>query len=225
MRAQRVSPSPPLTAWPLHKGGAEMRAGRPERIGTPAASRVLTEERASMADKRDMVLSVFRDHAHAQRAYEWLTSRGYGNNDVNVMMSDETRTRYYTPAERAQGKDKVQAGTLGTEGMGVGGAIGTVVGATIGAVAAIGTNLVLPGLGLVIAGPIAAALAGAGAGAATGGIVGGLIGLGIPEGDARAYENALKTGGVVVGVHPRKDDSGAIKDYFSKNGGENVYAC
>ena len=37
-----------------------------------------------------------------------------------------------------------------------------------GIIAAIGTTLVIPGLGLVIAGPIAAGLAGAGAGSITG---------------------------------------------------------
>ena len=40
------------------------------------------------------------------------------------------------------------------------------------AVAAAGTSLAIPGLGVVIAGPLAAALAGAGAGAATGGLLG-----------------------------------------------------
>ncbi len=173
-----------------------------------------------MADKNEMVMAVFRDHAHSQRAYDWLLSRGYTSDEINVMMSDETRTRYFATPGRE--REKASAGSLAEEGMGVGGAIGTVVGATLGAVAAIGTNLVIPGLGLVIAGPIAAALAGAGAGAATGGILGGLIGLGIPESNAQAFENALKEGGVVLGVRPHKDDVGNIEKYFKDHGGENV---
>jgi hypothetical protein len=174
-----------------------------------------------MAEKNEMVMAVFRDHAHSQRAFDWLTSRGYTSDEINVMMSDETRTRYFGTGTRKE--EKANVGSLAEEGMGVGGAIGTVIGATLGAVAAIGTNLVIPGLGLVIAGPIAAALAGAGAGAATGGIIGGLIGLGLPESNAQAFENALKEGGVVLGVRPHKDDADNIKRYFENNGGENVY--
>ena len=42
-------------------------------------------------------------------------------------------------------------------------------------------SVALPGIGLVIAGPLAAAAAGAGAGAAGGGLLGALIGWNMPE--------------------------------------------
>ena len=51
--------------------------------------------------------------------------------------------------------------------------------AVLAALTAAGTSIALPGLGLVIAGPLAAAAAGAGAGAATGGLLGALIGWGL----------------------------------------------
>ena len=85
-------------------------------------------------------------------------------------------------------------------------AVGGTLGAIIGGIAAIGTNLVLPGLGLVVWGPVAAALAGAGAGGLTGGLVGALIGHGIPEDDAKRYEEGINNGGVVMGVTPRSDE-------------------
>ena len=69
-----------------------------------------------------------------------------------------------------------------------------------------GTSLVLPGLGLVIAGPIAAALAGAGAGGAAGGLVGALIGWGIPEERIAEYESGIRDGGILMGVRPRSAD-------------------
>ena len=65
-----------------------------------------------------------------------------------------------------------------------------------------GTTIWFPAWVWIVAGPIFAALAGGGAGAVTGGAVGGLVGLGIPESNAKAYEEALKKGGVVFGVHP-----------------------
>jgi hypothetical protein len=76
---------------------------------------------------------------------------------------------------------------------------------------------------LVIAGPVVAALMGGGAGAVAGGVIGGLIGLGIPESNARAYEKALKEGGIVIGVTPRNTKSAsAIKDKFRDLHGESV---
>lgn len=173
-----------------------------------------------MSHKKNVV-GVFRDRLNADAAYEQLWARGFSDNQIHVMMSDETRTRYYSDDDKDEGKHT--AGTHATEGMGVGGAVGAVAGASLAAVAAIGTSLVIPGLGLVIAGPVAAALAGAGAGAAAGGLVGALVGLGIPESNAEAYEQALRDGGIVLGVEPRKDDDvSEIKKIFRDNKAENV---
>ena len=70
--------------------------------------------------------------------------------------------------------------------------MGTAVGATLAAIAAVGTVLIIPGLNLIVAGPIVAALAGGGVGAVAGGLVGGLVGLGIPERDAVVYNRSLQ---------------------------------
>jgi hypothetical protein len=178
-----------------------------------------------MATKEKMVSGVFRNRADWQNTFEWLRDRGYSPQEINVLMSETTR-QHYLATEKKEGK--ISAGTHAAEGVGVGGAIGTAVGATVGAILMAGSTLMIPalGLGLLVAGPIAGALAGGGAGAVTGGIVGGLVGLGIPESNARAYEEALKEGGVVVGVHPRSsDEASTIKDYFEKHNGENVCYC
>jgi hypothetical protein len=168
-----------------------------------------------------MVTGVFRDRLRAQEAFDWLHARGYTSSEMNVLMSDATQA-HLTRSAAEQGT--LTTGSAAAEGMGIGGAIGTAVGATLAAVAAIGTSLAIPGLGLLIAGPLAAAFAGAGAGAVAGGILGGLIGLGIPEPNARAYEEALREGGVVLGVVPRSlEDAGAIKRFFEAHGGESVY--
>lgn len=159
-----------------------------------------------------MVTGLFRDRESAERAYGSLSERGYGKDDVNLMMSDDTRNKYFAD------DDDSELGTKAWEGAGKGAAIGGGVGATLAAIAAIGTTLALPGLGLLIAGPIAAGLAGAGAGAATGGLVGALIGHGIPEEQARHYDQGLREGGIVMGVQPRNDEDA---DYFEKNWREN----
>ena len=176
-------------------------------------------------EPKKLVHAVFRDRFDAERAFDFLHSKGYLDSEINVLMSDKTRSAHY-PGTQEKEKEKNEAGSLATEGMGVGGAIGTAVGATIGAIAAIGTALVLPGLGLVIAGPIAAALAGGGAGAVTGGLIGTLVGAGMTEQNAKAYEEALRNGGVAIGVVPHSDeDADAIQKKFREYNGENVCYC
>ncbi len=108
------------------------------------------------------------------------------------------------------------------EGAGVGGAIGTTTGAIAGAIAAIGTTLVLPGLGLVIAGPIAAGLAGAGAGGIAGSVLGALVNSNFSENDAKDYEKALTEGGIVISITSHsKDVDQALEDEWKSYGGEN----
>ena len=117
-------------------------------------------------------------------------------------MSDETRKKYFDKDDDVN----TELGDKAMEKAGVGSAIGGTLGAIVGAIAAIGTTLALPGLGLVIAGPVAAALAGAGAGGLTGGLVGALVGSGIPEDRAHEYEKGIKDGGIFMGVKPKNEE-------------------
>ncbi|MBO2009419.1 hypothetical protein J4E00_10190 [Siccationidurans soli] len=162
---------------------------------------------------------MFRDRSSAEKAYQSLHSRGYGKDDVNLLMSDETRKTHFGD-ETAH----TDLGDKAMEGAGVGSAIGGTAGAVIGAIAAIGTSVALPGLGLIIAGPLAAALAGAGAGGLTGGLVGALVGSGIPEEHAAEYESGIKNGGIVMGVKPRnEEDAKYFEDEFRRNNGDKIY--
>ena len=135
------------------------------------------------------------------------------------MMSDETKKKYFEKDDRESA-----LGNKAMEGAGAGSAIGGTAGAVIGAIAAIGTAVAIPGLGLVVAGPIAAGLAGAGAGGLTGGIVGALIGSGIPEDRAKYYESGIKEGGIVMGVKPRTgEDAEYLENDWRNNKGEHIY--
>lgn len=166
-----------------------------------------------------VVSGLFNDRASAERAYSTIESRGYSRDDVNLLMSDETRDRHF-----GEGTADTELGSKALEGAGTGSAIGGTLGAIIGGIAAIGTSIVLPGLGLIVAGPIAAALAGAGAGGLTGGLIGALIGSGIPDEHAAEYESGIKNGGVYMGVNPRNDeDAQYFHNEFGKSGGSHVF--
>jgi hypothetical protein len=148
----------------------------------------------------ELVSGTFRDRESAERAYDSLTSRGYTKDDISVIMSDDTRKRHFT-------QTKVET-ELGSK-VAAGGLTGATVGGTLGALAgvlALAGTLAIPGLGIVLVGPVAAGLAGLGAGAAAGGLLGALVGAGISEERAKTYTTDIETGGIVVGVKPRSPD-------------------
>ena len=127
----------------------------------------------------NMVTGLFPDRASAEAAYNAAHSRGYSKDDVNLVMSDDTRKRHFSD-DSAMGKE-TELGNKAAKGAGIGGALGGKIGAVLAGIAAVGTSIALPGIGLVVAGPLAAAAAGAGAGAASGGLLGALIGWNMPE--------------------------------------------
>jgi len=172
-----------------------------------------------MEKERPLITGIFPDRDSAEKGYSTLSSRGYTTDDINLVMSEDTKKRHFAAAGT-----ETELGNKAAEGAGVGGAIGGTVGAIAAAVAAVGSNLVIPGLGLVIAGPLAAALAGAGAGAATGGIVGALVGWNIPEERVKKYDEAIRKGGILMGVRPRSDDDAAyVEQAWKDNRAQDIY--
>ncbi|MEO5570164.1 MAG: hypothetical protein ABIT08_05640 [Bacteroidia bacterium] len=171
-------------------------------------------------DRGNMLTGMFRDRESTENAYNTLHERGYTKDDINLVMSDETRKTHFSGDVK-----ETEIGTKAAEGAGKGSAIGGAVGAIAGVIAAIGTSLVIPGLGLIVAGPIAAGLAGAGAGGITGGIIGALVGNGIPEERARLYESGVKNGNIVMGVRPRnEDDAKYFEEKWRAHKGEEIYS-
>lgn len=167
------------------------------------------------------VVGLFKDKDSAECAYDVLNERGYDKDSTDVMMSDDTRDKYYSGTNA----EDTELGSKAAEGTGVGAAVGGTVGAVLAAIAAIGTSVVLPGLGLVIAGPIAAALVGAGAGGLTGGLLGALVGSGIPEEHAEAYETGLKSGGIVLRAYPKNaEDAAFIESKWEACGGTQIFS-
>ncbi len=166
------------------------------------------------------IIGLFKDDASAECAYSALSGRGYEKDSTDVLMSDQTRDKYYSGADA----DDTELGSKAAEGTGVGAAVGGTLGAIVAAIAAIGTSFVLPGLGLVVAGPLAASFIGAGAGGITGGLIGALVGSGIPEEHAEVYEEGIKSGGIVLRAYPRNaEDLAFIEDKWEDCGGEQIF--
>ena len=146
-----------------------------------------------------MVIGLFEDHASAERAFIAVTRRGYDKSDINIVMDDDTRTRWF-PANPGNASGLAEKAAEHGE---LGGPLGGTLGTIFTAVAAVGTFLLLPVAGIVAAGPVAAALAGAGTAAVAGGLAAALHDWEIPQDRIDAYEGAIKAGGILMGVKPR----------------------
>jgi hypothetical protein len=156
---------------------------------------------------RTVVAGLFTDRDEAVAGVEGLKAAGFRPEDVGVAMRDRT----------AQGELVEETGTKAAEGAAAGVLGGGLLGGLVGLLVGVGA-LAIPGIGPVVAGGALAtafglaggtAVAGAGIGALTGGIAGALIGLGIPEEEARYYEQGLREGGVLVTVRGGQRDADA----------------
>ena len=145
---------------------------------------------------RSTAVGVFDDQQQAERAVDQLRSAGFDANNIG----------YAGHGEGGPCEDKAENVAGGTA---AGAVTGGVAGGVLGAVAA----GLIPGVGPILgAGILTATVVGAGAGAATGGLLGGLTGLGVPEDEAKSYENEFKSGRTLVAVRAegRYDEAASL---------------
>lgn len=175
------------------------------------------------------VSATFSDLERARKAVRELEARGYPINELSVVMTDETRKHHLRTHPEFEGFDpeaylvdqvELEKDRKTLKGVGTGGAIGGALGALTAAVAAASTTIVIPPLGIIIAGPLAAAFAGAGAGSAVGGLVGGFTGAGMSELRAKHLERVVSEGQVIVVARARTEpELQQIKTTLAGEGG------
>jgi hypothetical protein len=159
------------------------------------------------------VFGIATTQGKAEQIVQQLQARGFATSEISALMPD-------TGGTRDLGHVKA---TKAPEGATTGAATGGATGGVLGLLAGVGA-LAIPGLGpFIAAGPIMAALSGAAVGATTGGVVGGLVGLGIPEIEAKRYDDKLKKGNYLIAVHAdESDDVDRAKDVFKTAGAEDI---
>jgi hypothetical protein len=136
------------------------------------------------------VVGMFTNRPDAESAIRELKAAGFGDDRIGVALQDLDEQRDL--------RDRVE--TTSREAAG-GAAKGAVSGGLVGGLIGLLGSLLIPGVGpIVVGGVLASTLTGAGIGAATGGIIGALVTLGVPETDARHFDEGLRSGRTLVTV-------------------------
>jgi len=142
------------------------------------------------------VFCIANSQAQTDLIVDRLKGESFNNSDISVLFPDRNATRDFAHEKNTKAPEGAATGA-GAGGL-MGGALGWLVG--IGALA-------IPGAGpFIAAGPILAALSGAALGGALGGIAGALIGMGIPELEAKLYENKIRGGNILISVHTESSE-------------------
>lgn len=154
-----------------------------------------------------MYIGLFKDRESTEIAFDAICTRGYTRNCINLIMSTETRKKYF-PDDNLGKNKSVNLGSPLSNAYKISDAINA--------------GVVLSGESIVVSGPISAGLSGAGAGGFSGGIIESL--LGIPEIYASKFEVGIKQGWIVMSIQPRnEEDVEYIEKMWQENNVKEIY--
>ena len=159
------------------------------------------------------IFCIAKTRVQAESIVDNLRGAGVRDQDISVLFPDRTGSKDFAHEHN----------TKAPEGAITGAAVGGVTGGVLGLLAGIGA-LAIPGVGpFIAAGPIMAALSGAAVGAAFVGIGGALVGMGMPELEAKRYEDSVKGGNILMSVHSEDGDmTTRVKDVLKRSGAEDI---
>lgn len=176
-----------------------------------------------------MITGLFKDKDKAERAFQAVIKLGYDKSDINVIVDDEVRQRYFLAHNPTKtdpdtiNLEDAAAETSDSASHSLGGPVGGTVSTLTPIVTAVGV-LLIPGIGIV-AGPVAAALAAAAATGAALGLMGVLADWGIPESRVEQYDAGIRAGGILIGVRAKSDaDALKIQQCWQESGGEHIHS-
>jgi uncharacterized membrane protein len=161
------------------------------------------------------IVGIAKNRVDVERVVDDLQAGGVSAADISILIPD---------SGGVPDTGTVKA-TKAPEGATTGAVAGGLTGGTLGLLAGIG-SLAIPGVGpFIAAGPLMAALSGAAVGATAGGLLGALMGLGIPELEAKVFEDRIKKGGYLVAVHVNeRNESKDIREILKRNHLEDISA-
>ncbi|MEG4217128.1 histidine kinase [Microcoleus sp. Pol14C6] len=174
-----------------------------------------TGRRASGRQKR--AVGVFSTRRETEHALGELRTAGFDMNRVSVIAKDADSKGDIAGIDVHDSTDN-KSDEGATKGALTGGTLGGLTGLLVG------LGLVaIPGIGpIMLAGAsataIATTLAGTALGAAAGGLIGALVGMGIPEEEARAYNDRVARGDYLVLVDGSETEVAQAESILSRGG-------
>jgi len=147
-------------------------------------------------------VGVFSNRRDAEVALRELRDSNFPMDRVSVITRDADRQDDIAGADVRDDIREDRTGNKADEGAATGALAGGALGGLTGLLVGLGT-LAIPGVGpIMLAGAtataIATTLAGGAIGAVTGSLLGGLVGLGIPEEEARGYNERVSRGDYLI---------------------------
>lgn len=152
---------------------------------------------------KHVLLGIFKKQEDADTAVLELGDAGFLTEEVSVIANEEKVKKYRS---RENGGEAIAAGGI------LGGLAGLLIAAT---------PVVLPGVGILVAGPLAM-VTGLAFGTVTGGLLGALIDFGLSESQARNYERRIKGGEILVGVQVDDSTETKARDILEKHHAEEL---
>src|SRR4029078_12657861 len=160
--------------------------------GLPAQPRAMEapnmKQPQNSTTTRKLYVGFFDERSDAELAARDLREKGFKDDQIGYAWRDD-KGKTHTEGNKS--------GEMAASGAGTGVVLGGIIGA--------GAALLIPGIGPVVSGGLlASALAGAATGAAArgvaGGISGALVGLGVPEDEAKYYDQQFRDGRTLMTV-------------------------
>lgn len=185
--------------------------------GSTATSAVTPGMGSPVTGRMKRAIGVFAHRRDAEAALTELRDAGFPMDHISLIAKDADHNDriagvdMHSRADTKTGaKTGVKTGNKADDGAKAGAATGAAAGGLGGLLVGLGA-LAIPGIGPVIAGgalatALATTLTGGAIGAAAGGVTGALVGLGIPENQAKVYNDRLNRGDYLVIVDGTEDE-------------------
>jgi uncharacterized membrane protein len=155
-----------------------------------------------------LIAALFTDSKNAGEAVADLKNQGF-TKDISIISKEYEGFEVDTSTHQI--KQQVKDGAAG----------GALIGAAIGGLATVLagiTAITIPGAGIFIAGPLASAATGAAAGALAGTLVGVLVDKGIPDKEAKLYEDRIAAGDTLIAVTASSDKVDEVLNVLINHG-------
>lgn len=157
------------------------------------------------------LIGVFHSGDEVVSVVKALKNQGYTSDEISIIAKDDREVKSINAETDTSTESSVVTGAT----------TGGVLGGVAGLLAGLGA-LTIPGIGpFLAAGPIAGALGGAVLGASAGGLTGALVDMGIPEDEAKVYNDYLERGDILVFVEAREGRYMDVYDTYRQHNSVN----